>query len=308
MKNFQLIQKYLNLTLSNEEISQFNKRLENDPGFKKEFYLQQLENNSLETLAVDKIKDEFRNLKPQENRSLKWKWLLFLLALLLITIYIINKGSESQKATITNDKTLSPLNSEDLQNIHNNQSDTLQIESDTVEVKQSVPISTDIADITGLDPNNEIQFIEIAAAHFNQQATERITRGTYNNDPNEELILVYDAYHQKKYKKVIRDVEKIEANHSNILEFHYLKTKSLFLIGQYPEAIKMYKYLIENGSKFLKDDYDYELLIAECAYLPNEKDVFKRHINKIRFDNNHTYQNEANNLYEALSDALSANQ
>ncbi len=121
MKNFEIIDRYLHRKMSEEEQESFQQQITTDKELAREVKLQELEESTLEELAIAHLKGRIQGLQPEKTTSPNKKkpprnfWLGILISVLLVIVLIsvlrpnLNQGtSVKQQDAIENHEKSEP--------------------------------------------------------------------------------------------------------------------------------------------------------------------------------------------------------
>ena len=306
MNNFKDIERFLNNKMNASEADLFKKRLEENSDLALEVELQRSENNALENIAFDLLKEEIIALDDTEPKVvdnnahypiIKKRYLLIfcIISFLLVLALILYRQNTSPKKQM-DDNSKQVIKEQQLEKT--SPEGTNKPLKDTPSSNENLKIEKrSIQEKKENGASKKPEYPLIALNEYNTTFKKAELRGEeeyIKATPKwKEIIINFNA---KKYKKTILLVNDLSEEDLYILDAQHIKAKSLFLSSQFEPASKLYLSLIQNGDPFQIHNYEYELLLSYLARLDNNKVVFKNLLQKISNDSSHSFQNAAQKL------------
>ena len=309
MNNFNDIERFLKEKMNTSEADLFKKKIEENPDLALEVELQRSENNALEDIAYDLLKEEIialgdtkleeENVKSTtfENRYLLIFGIITFIAVLIFFLYRFNSSSKEQII-------------DDSQNIKEQ-----QLEAIPQDTEKKLDETPNINDGTKKDespikeggkrketnkkpiPKYPLIALNEYKINFQDIGVRGIENDLKTNPKWKEIIANFNT---KKYKETILLVNKLSKDDRYILDAEHLKAKSLFLSSQFAAASSVYLDLIKNGDPFQLYNYEFELLLCYLAQLNETKPQFNKLLDKLISEPDHTFQQAASQLSKKI--------
>jgi tetratricopeptide (TPR) repeat protein len=310
MKNFDKIDKYLKGEMGVEEERVFEKAIEVNEELAVEVELQKQENLALRNLAFNLLKKNIKSLdlnnaddisedKANANKSIEKQnkgTRLFMLLLAIIGLIIIGMLIQNWSGKNTEKKAKAkPFEKVDkIPPTENIAKDTViaieakkEPSTKIIRSKEKRNIREKIKET----PKKTIDHKAIAAANFIKKIN---TRGqeSFVSTESSEWNTINELITQNKLNEAIDSINILTEKNDYYLDARLLRAQIHLRTNRFSEATIDYQYLLKEGDEFIKDTYQYELLLSLLGQLPQTSVIFKETFKALEDDPDFTYQEE----------------
>lgn len=313
MSNFDTIERFLNGEMKDSEARLFQKKIEDDSALALEVHLQRHENNALEGVAFDLLKEEIASLQgedltevsPKDNpiRKFSNRKFLPLILLSIISAILICCFFWKKQATGTILIKETPIRSKEvpIEEGTIKKEEEMQ-EKPTFEQKKQERIKQEKNNAKP-DALIKTNYPLIALNEYQKNEDKINLKGKEEIlTSDEKWNAIIEQFNSDNFAKTIGMVNELTDEEPFLVDAQHIKAKSLFLSQQFAASTTLYLSLMEYGDPFQIHNYDYELLLNYLAQLPNKKADFQTLYEKIAGDVDHTFQNAVLEMGQTLEE------
>jgi len=324
---FDNIDAYLQGELSAEEKAALERQMEKDQELAAAVEMQRLEHDAMEVLVEKDLrqkmaswsegkKEENGDPPREDNRNKRGPWWIGILLLVLVVGFfgIRQLGNQNQEDTAspagdsTEIKTpVQPGNRDDAAPPPREEPAPDETETPPpVADREPSPPPVETA------PSNESNYLALAENFLDDPYQGDARKGApAGTDPAaaDSLTQAAEAYETGNYARVLELAAGIEPFDSRYPDFRELAGLARFRQGNYDDAARTFRDLIDNEDiaylndftkNFLRQNAEWRLLITYLADSGPEGEAFQNLLREIASNENHTYQNRALDLQRAL--------
>jgi len=319
MKHFDLIEAYLNGTLSAEDRQAFERRLENDPPLKEEFDFQRMENDMLQLLVEDDVREMIGNLKTtkgldrantdvKETNNSRQNLILILGLLLLAPIawlWFMNREKSIGKDTppIEHFPIQTPPTEEATTDLPIAGNDISQ-EDETIRdltteesaKEQEVKKEPKVEQLSALN-SQQIAYLSTQIA-YRQKITLR--SDTLTNTPEGRLTASLLLYQQEQYEQVIEQLQSVPSQDGQYVKAQELLGLANFKLVRYATAAQHFSIVSQSDLPPYDERADWNYLLCQALLSGVANSEFASARQAISADPSHFYYSNMIQVFDTL--------